>query len=336
MNEYDFGIGILGMGSSLPSKVLTNFDLEKMVDTTDEWIKKRTGISERRVLEENEPAFELGILAANKALKDANVKASEVDLIIVTTETPDYLTPSSACIIQNRIGAINAAAFDINAACSGLIYGMTIAEQFIKTDYYKKILIVGVEGLTKIVDWKDRNTCILFGDGSGAVLVGKVEKGYGILASDIGAAGELGHHITIPCCYISEEDKAKRINKKERSIWMDGSEVFKFAVRIMDEATKRVLNKAGITLDDVKLIVPHQANIRIIDGAARRMKISKDKVFSNIDKFANISSASIPVGLDQSFRDKRIKRGDYIVLVGFGGGLTWGSILLKWNKEEEK
>jgi len=326
-------VGILGIGSSLPNKVISNFDLEKMVDTSDEWIVKRTGISERRVLEKDEPAFKLGADAALKAIKDANLTPSDIDLIIVATETPDYLTPSTSANIQREIGAENAAVFDLNAACSGFMYAMTVAQQFIATGYYRYVLVIGCEGLSKAVDWEDRNTCVLFGDGAGAAVLGKVEDNYGILGSFLGADGKLGPNITLPCCYISECDLEKRVHENKKVLWMDGGEVFKFAVKIMEYATLKVLEKTNIPLSDIDLIFPHQANIRIIEGAAKRLNLTEDKVYANVERYGNISSASIPVALDEASKKGRIKKGDLLVLVGFGGGLTWGSIVLKWSKE---
>lgn len=332
MNSLTGGIGILGIGSAHPEKILTNFDLEKMVDTSDEWIVKRTGISERRILEKGVPAYVLGVEASKKAIDDAGITPEEIDLIIVTTSSPDYLTPSTSCIIQNKIKAVNSAAFDINAACSGFIYGLTTAQQFISTGYYKYVLVVACESLSKVVDWKDRNTCVLFGDGSGAAVVGAVDENYGILKTDIGADGSLGHYLTIPCCHIGKDDIEKRPNEDKNVLWMDGSEVFKFAVKVMSQATQRVLNKSNLSLDDIKLIVPHQANIRIIDGAARKLGVSTEKIFVNVEKYGNISSASIPVALDEAWKGGIISRGDNIVLVGFGGGLTWASALLRWSR----
>ncbi|HHW00060.1 MAG TPA: ketoacyl-ACP synthase III [Clostridiaceae bacterium] len=332
MNSLTHGIGILGLGSALPEKVLTNFDLEKMVDTSDEWIIKRTGISERRILERETPAYVLGVEAAKKAIDDAGLKPEEIDLIIVTTSCPDYLSPSISCIIQKEIKAKNSAAFDLNAACSGFIYGLTTAQQFISTGYYKNVLVVACEGLSKIVDWEDRNTCILFGDGAGAVVLGAVEKEYGIIDTELGADGSMGHFITIPCCHLSNEDKEKRLHENKMVLWMDGTEVFKFAVNIMAQAVEKVLEKCNITLDDVQLIIPHQANIRIIDGASKKMGILFEKVYSNVHKYGNISSASIPVALEEAWKSGRISKGDNIVLVGFGGGLTWASALVKWNR----
>lgn len=331
MNRLASRVGILGIGSSLPDKVLNNYDLEKMVDTSDEWITKRTGISERRILDKGTPAYKLGIEAAQRALKDAGLEPDDIDLIIVTTETPDYLTPSTACRIQNGIGAERAAAFDLNAACSGFIYGMTVASQFISNGYYKYVLIIGCEGLSKVVDWEDRNTCVLFGDGAGAAVLGPVDE-YGILATHIGAEGSSGQCITIPCCHMESTDIEKRGGKECRTLWIEGTEVFKFAVKILEQATNRVLNDAGITLEDVKLIIPHQANIRIIDSAAKRLGVSNDKLFKNIHKYGNISSASIPVALGEAVAEKRIQKGDNVVLVGFGGGLTWGAALIRWGK----
>ncbi|MFZ5986911.1 MAG: beta-ketoacyl-ACP synthase III [Bacillota bacterium] len=324
--------GILGLGSSLPEKVLTNLDLEKMVDTSDEWITKRTGISERRILDKDKPTYELGVDAARKALDDSGITAEDLDLIIVATETPDYLTPSMSCLIQSRIGAMKAAAFDLNAACSGFIYGITVANQFISSGHYKYILVIGCEGLSKVTDWEDRNTCVLFGDGAGAAVLGPVEDEYGVIATHIGADGNMGKYLTAPCCFASTEDIEVRVGENKRVLWMDGTEVFKFAVKIMEHATNRVLEDASLTLEDIRLIVPHQANIRILDGAAKRLGISNDKIFSNLHKYGNISSASIPVGLDEAYRSGGFSKGDYLVLVGFGGGLTWGSAIIRWSK----
>lgn len=304
-----------------------------MVDTSDEWITKRTGISERRILEDGTPAYSMGVEAAKQALADSNIDASDIDLVLVTSSTPDYLTPSTACCIQKEIGASNAAAFDMIAACSGFVYGMTVAQQFIQTGYYKHILLVSNEVMSRAVEWKDRNTCILFGDGAGAVVLGEVEEGYGILSTYIGADGDVGEKITIPCLYVPEEDIKRRENfENKMTLWQDGQEVFKFAVKIMPYASEMVLNKAGISIDDVKYIIPHQANIRIIESAAKRLGVAFEKVYTTIKKFGNISSASIPVAIADAYKRKCINKGDNLLLVGFGGGLTWGSALVKWSK----
>jgi 3-oxoacyl-[acyl-carrier-protein] synthase-3 len=325
-------VGILGIGSSLPERVLTNFDLEKMVDTSDEWITKRTGISERRILEKEKAAYELGACAAIKAIEDAGIRPSDIGVVLATTSTPDYLVPSTACLIQEKTGAANAAAFDLNAACTGFVYGLTVAKQFILTGFCKYVLVVACEALSKVVDWKDRNTCVLFGDGAGAFVLGPAEKGFGILDSYLKSDGSQGRVITLPCCHMEEEDIAKRAGKAKNVLWMDGSEVFKFAVKAVTDAIDGLLEKAHIKLEELNLIIPHQANIRIIDGAAKRLKLPDEKIYTNIHKYGNISSASIPVAVEEVVRAKRVKKGDYLLFVAFGGGLTWGSTLVRWNR----
>lgn len=324
-------VGIIGTGSCLPEKVLTNDDLEKMVETSNEWIVKRTGISERRILDENQPAYSIGIEAAKRALEDSKLNPEDIDLIILATESPDYMTPSSACIIQGEIGAKNATAFDLNAACTGFIYALVTAQQFIANGMFKHALVIACEGLSKVTDWKDRNTCVLFGDGAGAVVLGEVEQGYGILNSFLGSDGTAGMNITAPNLYITEEEKEKRPNGKINSIWMDGTEVFKFAVKAMSSATLRVLDALNMKVEDVDYIFPHQANTRIIDGAIKKLGITDEKLHYIIQKYGNISSASIPVALDEANREGKLKKGNNFVLVGFGGGLTWGSVALKWS-----
>ncbi len=312
--------------------MLTNNDLEQMVETSNEWIIKRTGISERRILRDDEPAYKLGIEAAVKALENADVQAEDIDLIILATESSDYMTPSIACIIQGAIGAKNAMAFDLNAACTGFIYGLVTAQQFIANGVFKQALVIGCEGLSKIVDWKDRNTCVLFGDGAGAAVLGEVDEGYGILNSFLGSDGTAGMNITIPNLYLTEYEKEKRPNGKYNSIWMDGTEVFKFAVKAMSSATVKVLEAVNMTVEDLAYIFPHQANTRIIDGAIKKLGVTDEKLHYVIQKYGNISSASIPVALDEANREGKFKKGDNMVLVGFGGGLTWGSIALKWAR----
>ncbi len=323
-------VGIIGTGSYLPEKVLTNFDLEKMVDTSNEWIIKRTGISERRILDEDLPAYSMGIEAAKRAIENANLKAEDIDLIVYATVTDDYYTPSQACIIQGAIGASNAIAFDISAACTGFIYALVVAQQFVACGQYKHALVIGCEALSKITDWKDRNTCVLFGDGAGAAVLGQVDEGYGILNSFLGSDGTSAMVLNAPSLYISEEQKENRLNDKLNSLWMDGTEVFKFAVKTMSSATLKVLEELNMSVDDLQHIFPHQANTRIIDGAIKKLGITDDKLYYIIHKYGNISSASVPVALDEANREGRLKKGDNLVLVGFGGGLTWGSIALKW------
>lgn len=328
----DFGVGILGTGKYLPERILTNSDLEKMVETSDEWIVRRTGMKRRHLLDEETPSYVMGAEAARRAIQDAGLTPADIDLVIVSTEAPDYLSPSMSCLIQREISAENAAAFDVNAACTGFIYAVTIAQQFILTGYYRHVLIVANECLSRIVDWENRNTCVLFGDAAGAVVLGRVDKKFGIMGSYLASFGNLGHNLTIPCCYISEEDRQKRREGKERVIWQDGGEVFTFAVRAMAESVKTVLERANRTIGDVNLIVPHQANLRIISSAAKRLEVGEDKLSIILHETGNISSASVPVALDIESKSGRLKEGDIVVLVAFGGGLTCGSVLLTWGK----
>lgn len=326
-------VGILGIGSYVPEKILTNSDLEKMVDTSDEWITKRSGISERRLLPEGEPIYTMAAEAAKQAIKDSGLTPEEIDLIIVSTSTPDYFTPTTSCMIQKETGAVNAAAFDLAAACTGFVYAMTVAQQFIETGYYKHVLLVGSEGMSRVVDWSDRSTCVLFGDGAGAIVLGPVEDGYGILSTYIGADGRDGSKVTIPCLTMTEDDREKRKTfQKTNSIWQDGQEVFKFAVKIMPYAAEKVIEKSELKLEDIKYIIPHQANIRILESAAKRLGVALEKVYTTIKKFGNISSASIPVAMADAYKEKCLKKGDNLVLVGFGGGLTWGSAVVRWSK----
>ncbi len=304
-----------------------------MVNTSDDWIIKRTGISERRILSQDTPIYTMAVEAAKNAIKDSGVSPEEIDLILVSTSTPDYLTPTTSCIIQKETGTRNAASFDIVAACSGFIYGMTIAQQFIETGYAKHVLLVSSEGMSRAVDWEDRNNCVLFGDGAGAVVLGKVEEGYGILSTYIGSDGTKGDSITIPCLYMPDEDKQRREKLKNKvSIWQDGQEVFKFAIKIMPMATEKVIENTDVKLENIKYIIPHQANMRIIESAAKRLGIALEKVYTTIRKFGNMSSASIPVAMADAYSNKCLKKGDNLVLVGFGGGLTWGSALVRWSK----
>jgi 3-oxoacyl-[acyl-carrier-protein] synthase III len=310
------GVGFLGVGHFVPPKIVTNHDLEKIVDTNDEWIRTRTGIEERRIADDDIKTSDMAFHAAASALESANIKAEELDLILVATVTPDSSFPSIACLIQDKLGAANAAAMDVSAACSGYIYAMTIAKQFIETKTYKKILVVGAEKLSKITDWTDRSTCVLFGDGAGAVVLGEVSEGRGILAHELGSDGTGGKHLY--------EDPNKLII-------MNGREVFKFAVRKMPEASVNVIEKAGLKKEDVDYLIPHQANIRIMEAARQRLGISEDRMNQSIKKYGNTSAASIAIALSESFKEGKIKDDDIIVLVGFGGGLTWGSMAIRWG-----
>ncbi|MEH7400560.1 MULTISPECIES: beta-ketoacyl-ACP synthase III [Bacillaceae] len=308
--------GILGIGSYVPEKKLTNYDLEQMMDTSDEWIVSRTGIKERRIASDEQDTSDLAYEAAVEALKDADVKAEELDLILVGTVTPDKSFPSVACVIQERLGAKNAAAMDISAACAGFIYGVVTAAQFVKTGTYSRILVIGAEKLTKIVNWEDRNTAVLFGDGAGAAVIGPVSEGRGILSYELGADGTGGKHLY----------------KGGDHLVMNGREVFKFAVRQMGDSCETVLKLAGLTKEEVDFLIPHQANTRIMDAARERLQLPKEKMSVIIDRHGNTSSSSIPIALVEEYKKGNVKEDDVLVLVGFGGGLTWGAIALRFGR----
>jgi len=323
--------GIIGTGSCLPDKIVTNQDMEKIVDTTDEWIRTRTGISERRMTDENTATSDLATVAALRALENANISPEEIDLIIVSTVTPDMMFPSTACIVQKNIGAVNAAAFDLEAACAGFLYGLAIADSLVRAGNFNKILVIGAETLTKIVDFTDRNTCVIFGDGAGAAIVSEVPEGYGIMSTYIGADGSGGDLLKLPAGGSRIPASAESLQNRLHYVKMDGKEVFKFAVKIMGDAAEAALEKCGLTKEDVDFFIPHQANIRIIEASVKRLKVSNDKVYKNLDKYGNMSSASVAVAIDEASRKGLLKDGDTIVLVGFGGGLTWGAAVLKWK-----
>ena len=327
-----FAAGIIGIGCYLPEKKLTNQDLEKMVDTSDAWITERTGIKTRHIAAPDQATSDLAYEAAVRALADADTKPEELDLIIVATESSDYKYPSTACLLQARLGAKNAAAFDLSAGCSGFVYGLGIGSQSIVSGLYKKILLVGAETLSRITDWTDRNTCVLFGDGAGAAVLGRVEKGYGVLSLDLGADGSGGSHLIQPAGGSRKPTTHETVDAHEHLIHMDGQDVFKFAARRMPYACRKVLQKASMTIDDVALLVPHQANLRIIDNAIDRLKIDRDRVWINIDKHGNMSAACVPVCLTEAQEAGRLKKGDNVIMVAFGAGLTWAGALVKWAK----
>ncbi|KMY53208.1 MULTISPECIES: beta-ketoacyl-ACP synthase III [Bacillaceae] len=307
--------GIIGMGQFVPEKEVTNFDLEKIMDTSDEWIRTRTGIESRRIADDDTDTSDMGVKAAEQAVKNAGISPEEIDLIIVATVTPDYRFPSVATMIQHQIGAKNAAAMDISAACAGFMYGIVTGKQFIETNDYKYVLVVGVEKLTKAVDWSDRNTAVLFGDGAGAAVLGQVSEGRGILSFELGADGSGLKH-------LYQKDYIK----------MNGREVFKFAVRQMGESCVNVLEKAGLQKEDVDFLLPHQANIRIMEAARQRLDLPQEKMSVTINKYGNTSSASIPITLMEELQSGKIKDDDLLIMVGFGGGLTWGAIAMRWGR----
>ncbi|OEF98557.1 beta-ketoacyl-ACP synthase III [Desulfuribacillus alkaliarsenatis] len=324
----NINVGILGTGSYLPEKIVTNKDLEQQIDTTDEWIRSRTGIEERRIAKACESTSDLGIIAAKKALEDANVDAKEIDLIIVATLTPDYTFPSTACIIQHQLGAKKAAAYDLSAACSGFIYGVASGAQFIESGLYKYVLVIGAETITKILDWEDRSTCVLFGDGAGACVLGPVNDERGFKSFVLGSDGSGGALLSQPSSGSKQPITPETIAAKANTLKMVGSEVFKFAVRVMGNVSEEAVEKSGLRKEDIDFFVPHQANIRIIEPAMKRLGLGMDKVYINLNKYGNMSSASIPVALDEAIRFGQIKKGDTVILVGFGAGLTWGATVV--------
>ena len=321
---------ITGTGSAVPDKILTNFDLERVVDTSDEWIQTRTGIKERRIASAGEFTSTFATRAAEKALAMAGSDPADLDLIIVATVTPDFPFPATACLIQDNLKASKAAAFDISAACSGFIYGLSIVEKFIRTGTIQKALVIGAEVLTRIVDWSDRNTCCLFGDGGGAVVLEAAEGDNGILSTHIHSDGtywellnQPGAGNRNPACQKTLDDKLMYIN-------MQGNEIFKLAVRAMDEAAHEALAMNNLTTADIDLFIPHQANRRIIDAIGKRMGLTDDQLFVNLERYGNTSSASIPLALDEANRSGRIATGDILLFDAFGGGLTWGAALVRW------
>jgi len=324
MNAY-----IAGIGTYVPKKVLTNFDLEKIVETSDEWITTRSGIRERRIAATNEATSDLAVIAANRAVESAKISSKEIDAIILGTATPDMLFPSTACLVQSRIGARQVISFDISAGCSGFLYGLSIADAYVKNGF-DNILIIGAESLSKITDYTDRTTCVLFGDGAGAVIVKKSDGQSGLISSYLAADGLSWKLLHQPAGGSRIPTSHDSINKKLHYIKMQGNEVFKLAVRAMYEAAIKTLEKANMTAEEVDLLITHQANIRIIEATAKRLGISMDKVYINLDKYGNTSAASIPLALDEAIRARKIKRGDFVLMVAFGAGFTWGGVLMKW------
>lgn len=321
---------IISTGSYLPERVLTNADLEKTVDTSDEWITERTGIKERRIANGNQAASDLAYEASKVALERAALKAKDIDLIIAATVTGDMPFPSTACILQDKLSAKKAAAFDINAACSGFLYGLYIADGFIRSGMHKRILVVGTEVLSKITDWNDRTTCVLFGDGAGAVIVEPTDEDRGIISMSINSDGSMWELLYLPgggSRYPASKDS---VDGRLHYIKMKGNETFKFAVRTLEDLVVKILKENKLKPSQLSLLIPHQANLRIIQATADRLGIPMDKVLVNLDRYGNTSAASIPIALDEALSNGRIKDGDYILLEAFGGGITWASALIKW------
>ena len=319
---------VLGTGSCLPERVLTNAELEQMVETSDEWITARTGIRNRRIAGPDEQNYQLASRAAAQALQAAEVRAEDIGLIIVATISPHMLMPSCACFVQTEIGAAKAFAFDLNAACSGFLYGLDVASKYVAADPNMKVLVIGSETLSARVDWEDRNTCILFGDGAGACVVGSAE-GRGIIGSRLYSDGSLWNLL---CMDSPASRNADLIIPESKGcfIQMEGREVFKYAVRAMENAVTDLLAQQQLSIQDISLIIPHQANIRILDNLAERLGAQPSQIFCNVDKYGNTSAASIPIALDEAVREGRLHCGDKLLLCSFGGGFTWGSMLLEW------
>lgn len=313
----------------MPERVMTNHDLEKMVDTSDEWITERTGIKERRIARPDQAASDLACEAARRALKKAQLKVEKIDLIIVATVSGDMPLPSTACLLQKKLGAVNAAAFDINAACSGFIYALSVADNFIKSGKYKKVLVVGTEVLSKFTDWQDRTTCVLLGDGAGAAVLAP-DHGRGILSVDIYSDGRLWDLLHVPAGGSAMPASKETVEKRLHYIKMKGNETFKVAVRTLENLVVETLKKNNLKPSQLSLLIPHQANLRIIKATAERLGLPMERVVVNLTRYGNTSAASIPVALDEAVEEGRIKEGDYIMLEAFGGGLTWGSALIRW------
>jgi len=327
----NYEVCIAGTGSYLPEKILTNEDLAKRVDTSDEWIFTRTGIRERRIAAEGEFTSHMASAAARKALEQAGLEPSEVQLIIVATITPDTLTPATACYVQQQLGAMNAVAFDISAACSGFLYAMKISKRMISDGAFENALIIGAEKLSAFVNWEDRTTCVLFGDGAGAAVLRRSKPGEGaILATEMGTDGSLTHLLNIPgggsACPIT----ASNVGNHLSALAMQGKEVFKHAVNRMKEAAEKVIERSGLQAEDIACVSPHQANLRIIDAIAERLAVPEGRVFINLDKYGNTSAAAVAIALDEANRSGAFKRGDNIVLVVFGAGLTWAAAAVRW------
>jgi len=322
---------IIGTGICIPEKILTNSDLERMVETSDEWIVTRSGISQRHLVDDGICTSDLGAEAGKKALENAGIPPEDLDLIMVGTMTPDTLFPSTACVVQEKLKAKNAAAFDVSAACSGFLFVLSIAEQYIRTGAFKNILVVGAETMSRFIDWDDRSTCVLFGDGAGAlVLQGRNENNRGIIATRLFSDGSYKDMLYLPAGGSKRPASKTSVVNKDHYLKMKGNELFKIAVRELSDSCRIILQENDLTLDDVDLFVPHQANIRIIKAVANQLGMPMEKVFTNIDRYGNTSGSSIPIALDEAARSGRLKEGDLVLLAAFGSGLTWASSLLHW------
>jgi 3-oxoacyl-[acyl-carrier-protein] synthase-3 len=321
---------ITGIGSYLPSKVLTNYDLEKMVDTSDDWIIQRTGIKERRIVEDGQITSDLATYASLRAMEDAGVSPGDLDMIITSTITPDHIFPSTSCYIQQKIGASRASAFDILAACAGFIYALSVGESFVNSGAMKTVLVVGAECLSKITDYTDRTTCILFGDGAGAVVIQKSLSKHEILSTSLAADGSQADVLIMPGGGAKNPATLESVQQRTHYIQFKGKEVFKLAINKITNLIIDTVNKNGLSLEDIDLIIPHQSNLRIIEATMEKLGLPMEKAVVNIDKYGNTSSASIPIAIDEARKEGRLSKGDIVMLVAFGGGLTWGSSIIRW------
>jgi 3-oxoacyl-[acyl-carrier-protein] synthase-3 len=330
MTKKENRIKIRSMGIYLPEKILTNADLEKMVDTSDEWITTRTGIKERRIAREDEVTSDLGVAAARKALENGGLKPQEVDLILVATNTPDTIFPSTACWIQKKLGVSEIPAFDLQAGCTGLLYGMIVAEALILSGSLNRVLLIGVDVLSKIINWEDRTTCVLFGDGAGALILERSEDESGMVSHFWGADGSLGELLMLPGGGTLHPTSEETLRQKMQYLYMKGNDVFKHAVKRMGESALEALKRAGLDKSQVDYLIPHQANFRIIDATRERLNLSPEKVVVNVDRYGNMSVATIPVALYELAESGKLKKGDIIVMVAFGAGFTWASVVYRW------
>ncbi len=324
--------GILGLGTYVPEKVLSNHDIEKLVETSDEWITERTGIKERRIAEK-ERVSQLGAKAALKAIKDARINSSDIDCIVLASASPEYIFPATACLVQKELDLEGIPAFDVQAVCTGFNYALTVASALIKAGLYRNILVIGAEKMSAFVDWSDRTTCILFGDGAGAVVLGKVEEGFGVISSVLGADGRGNELLYIPAGGSALPASFETVSKGEHFIKMNGREVFKWAVRVLTEVTKKVISEEGLKIEDIDYFIFHQANKRIIDAVSKSLNIPPEKMVVNIDRVGNTSTASILLALEDLRREKSLNKGDLLLFASFGAGLTWGANIVRWSKE---
>ncbi|WP_418964813.1 beta-ketoacyl-ACP synthase III [Cetobacterium sp.] len=324
-------VGIIGLGTYVPENVMTNFDFEKIIDTSDEWIRTRTGIEERRFASADQATSDLGAEASKRALEKAGISAEEIDMIILATTTPDYPIQSTACVVQELIGAVNAAAVDINAACSGFVYALTMAKGLIASGMNKRILVIGAEVLSKCVDMQDRNTCVLFGDGAAAAVVAEVEEGYGMISQFLGAEADVKGALRTPAGGTRKPLSQEVLDERSNFLQMKGQDVFKFAVKALPKATLEALEGANLKAENIDMVFPHQANVRIIEAASKRLEIPMEKFYLNLNRYGNTSSASIGLALGEALEKGLVKKGDTIALTGFGAGLTYASMIIKWS-----